>query len=219
MVRALDPARTSRCSPTASELPYDLFLGIPKHACPPVVAASGHVRRRVDPGRPRSRSRRAFADVYAVGDVTSVGTPKAGVFAEGQAAVVADEIIARVRGGADADTYDGHGVCYIEFGDGQVGRSTSTSSPGSRRAGRSPRRREAVTAGERSFASSASRSFGTSSRFFTGADAYDRPWALTWSPRAAVRDLAGVTAGLDVSTSAADRAPHGELVARVGTDH
>ncbi len=37
----------------------------------------------------------AFPDVYAVGDVTSVGTPKAGVFAEGQAAVVADAIIAR----------------------------------------------------------------------------------------------------------------------------
>ena len=31
----------------------------------------------------------AFDGVYAVGDVTSVGTPKAGVFAEGQAAVVA----------------------------------------------------------------------------------------------------------------------------------
>ena len=36
----------------------------------------------------------AFPGVYAVGDVTSVGTPKAGVFAEGQAAVVADRIIA-----------------------------------------------------------------------------------------------------------------------------
>ena len=64
----------------------------------------------------------SFPDVYAVGDVTSVGTPKAGVFAEGQAAVVADAIIARHRGGADADTYDGRGVCYIEFGDGEVGK-------------------------------------------------------------------------------------------------
>ena len=35
-----------------------------------------------------------------MGDVTSVGTPKAGVFAEGQAAVVADAIIARSRGDA-----------------------------------------------------------------------------------------------------------------------
>ena len=42
----------------------------------------------------------SFPGVYAVGDVTSVGTPKAGVFAEGQAAVVAAAIIARVRGAA-----------------------------------------------------------------------------------------------------------------------
>ena len=59
--------------------------------------------------------------MYAVGDVTSVGTPKAGVFAEGQAAVVADAIIARHRGATGvATTYDGRGICYLEFGDDQV---------------------------------------------------------------------------------------------------
>jgi sulfide:quinone oxidoreductase len=41
-----------------------------------------------------------FPDVYAVGDRTSVGTPKAGVFAEGQAAVVASQICARQPGSA-----------------------------------------------------------------------------------------------------------------------
>ena len=56
-----------------------------------------------------------------MGDVTSVGTPKAGVFSEGQARVVADAIVARHRGG-DAATYSGRGICYIEFGDGQVGK-------------------------------------------------------------------------------------------------
>ena len=60
--------------------------------------------------------------MYAVGDVTSVGTPKAGVFAEGQAAVVADAIIARHRARPDADGYDGRGICYLEFGDDQVAR-------------------------------------------------------------------------------------------------
>ena len=47
--------------------------------------------------------RTKYDDVYAVGDVTSVGTPKAGVFAEGQATVVAAQLIARARGEADAD--------------------------------------------------------------------------------------------------------------------
>jgi sulfide:quinone oxidoreductase len=60
-----------------------------------------------------------FAGVYAIGDVTSVGTPKAGVFAEGQAVVVADRIIATSRG-EEGPTYGGLGVCYFEFGGGQV---------------------------------------------------------------------------------------------------
>ena len=63
-----------------------------------------------------------YADVYAVGDVTSVGTPKAGVFAEGQAGVVADRIIARVRGTAGVTEYDGRGTCYLEFGHDQVAK-------------------------------------------------------------------------------------------------
>ena len=50
----------------------------------------GHDRGRLDPGRPARRCETRFPGVYAVGDVTSVGTPKAGVFAEGQAAVVAE---------------------------------------------------------------------------------------------------------------------------------
>ncbi len=46
----------------------------------------------------RSRLETTFPGVYAVGDVTSVGTPKAGVFAEGQALVVASAIAAQLRG-------------------------------------------------------------------------------------------------------------------------
>ena len=61
-----------------------------------------------------------FPDVYAIGDVTSVGTPKAGVFAEGQASIVADQIIAASQDRAVAGTYEGRGVCYLEFGGGVV---------------------------------------------------------------------------------------------------
>jgi sulfide:quinone oxidoreductase len=63
-----------------------------------------------------------FPGVYAVGDVTSVGTPKAGVFAEGQAAIVADGISARIRGADQATHYDGRGICYLEFGHQQVAK-------------------------------------------------------------------------------------------------
>jgi sulfide:quinone oxidoreductase len=54
--------------------------------------------------------------------VATVGVPKAGVFAEGQARVVAEELIARILSDGDADGYAGQGSCYIEFGQGRVGR-------------------------------------------------------------------------------------------------
>jgi sulfide:quinone oxidoreductase len=62
-----------------------------------------------------------YHGVYAVGDVTSVGTPKAGVFSEGAARVVAAEIIASIESGEQPAGYDGRGFCYIEFGGGRVG--------------------------------------------------------------------------------------------------
>ena len=63
-----------------------------------------------------------FPGVYAVGDVATVGVPKAGVFAEGAARVVAESLIARCERGEQPDAYDGRGSCYIEFGAGRVGR-------------------------------------------------------------------------------------------------
>jgi hypothetical protein len=57
-----------------------------------------------------------------VGDVTSVGTPKAGVFAGGSARVVAQTLVAELQGHAPPAPYDGIGACYIEFGDKRVGR-------------------------------------------------------------------------------------------------
>jgi sulfide:quinone oxidoreductase len=54
--------------------------------------------------------------------VTSVGTPKAGVFAEGAAKVVAESLIARITDGESPRPYAGAGACYVEFGAGRVGR-------------------------------------------------------------------------------------------------
>jgi sulfide:quinone oxidoreductase len=76
-----------------------------------------------------------FPDVYAVGDVTSVGTPKAGVFAEGQATVVAAAIAARMTNATEATTYDGRGICYLEFGHDQIAKVDVTFLSGQRPAG------------------------------------------------------------------------------------
>ena len=69
-------------------MPYDLFLGVPKHRVPEVVEQSGLTVDGWIPVNPLTLETQ-FPGVYAVGDVTSVGTPKAGVFAEGQASVAA----------------------------------------------------------------------------------------------------------------------------------
>jgi sulfide:quinone oxidoreductase len=121
LITSLDPERMVANVATGTELPYDLFLGVPVHHAPAVVAASGLC---VDGWVPVDSLtlETAFPGVYAVGDVTSVGTPKAGVFAEGQASVVADAIIAEVRGDSPAPTYDGRGVCYLEFGQERVAK-------------------------------------------------------------------------------------------------
>jgi sulfide:quinone oxidoreductase len=133
-VRALDPARSVVVLADGGELPYDLFLGVPVHRAPAVVEESGLCVDGWIPVNPSSLAT-SFPDVYAVGDVTSVGTPKAGVFAEGQAAVVADEIVARHRGRPDPDGYGGSGICYIEFGGEQVARVDVTFRSGERPTG------------------------------------------------------------------------------------
>jgi sulfide:quinone oxidoreductase len=70
----------------------------------------------------RATLKTRFPGVYAVGDVTSVGTPKAGVFSEGAARVVAEQLIAQALQGEGPAGYDGVGACYIEFGGGEVGK-------------------------------------------------------------------------------------------------
>lgn len=121
LVRALDPQRHVAILDDESEMPYDLFLGIPKHCVPDVVAASGMTENGWIPVDTKTLKTK-YPNVYAIGDVNSVGTPKAGVFAEGAARTVAEEIIAEARGNESPAAYRGLGTCYVEFGSEQVGR-------------------------------------------------------------------------------------------------
>ena len=104
-----------------SERPFDLLLGVPKHHAPQVVLDSGLARDGYIPVR-SSDLRTELDDVYALGDCATVGVPKAGIFAEGAARVVAKDLIARRRDADGPAPYDGRGACYIEFGAGAVAR-------------------------------------------------------------------------------------------------
>lgn len=120
-VCSLDPSRSVAVLDDGTEMPFDLFLGVPKHRAPDVVLESGLAVDGYIPVSAATLETRA-PSVYAVGDVTTVGVPKAGVFAERAARVVAASIIATIRGGEQPEPYDGRGSCYIEFGHGLVGR-------------------------------------------------------------------------------------------------
>jgi sulfide:quinone oxidoreductase len=121
-VARLDPARKVAISPDGREFPYDLFLGVPVHCAPPVAVDAGLTADdgwiAVDAATLETR----FENVFAVGDVTSAPVPRAGVFAEGEAKVVADVIVSRLRGGPMPAPYSGSATCYIEFGDDRVGK-------------------------------------------------------------------------------------------------
>jgi sulfide:quinone oxidoreductase len=120
-VASLDGDRGVAVLDDGSELPFDLFLGVPKHRAPDVVIASGMTEDGFIPVSSQTLQTR-FPNVYAIGDVATVGVPKAGTFAEGAARVVAASVLATVRGGEQPPAYDGRASCYIEFGSGRVGR-------------------------------------------------------------------------------------------------
>ncbi|MFI4989310.1 MAG: NAD(P)/FAD-dependent oxidoreductase [Solirubrobacterales bacterium] len=121
-IASLDGGRGVVVYEDGEELPYDLFLGVPRHCAAEVVIAGGLTGDEpYIPVEPRTLRTR-YSDVYAIGDVAQVGVPKAGVFAEGAARVVANQLIAEEQRGERPDGYDGRGSCYIEFGSGRVGR-------------------------------------------------------------------------------------------------
>src|SRR5713101_5156105 len=123
LVNALDPGRKVAVLSDGTEMPYELFLGVPVHRVPQVVVESGLAADAYGwvPVNKKTLETN-FPGVYAVGDVNGVGTAKAGVFAEGAARVVAAGIIAQLRGGPSPEAYNGDGSCYVEFGHGQVGK-------------------------------------------------------------------------------------------------
>jgi sulfide:quinone oxidoreductase len=123
LVTSIDPSAHLARLATGDTLPYDLFIGIPVHRAPEPLAASGLAVNGWVPVD-QTNLRTAFPHVYALGDVcTGPRTvPKAGIFAESAARVVADDIAAEISGGDPPAPYEGSGVCYAEFGDGLVSK-------------------------------------------------------------------------------------------------
>src|SRR3954449_149888 len=123
LVTAIDRATNTAQLADGRTLPYDLFIGIPKHRAPTVLDDSGLAVNGWVPVD-QDNLHTEFPGVYAIGDVCTGprNVPKAGIFAEAAALVVADDIAAAISGGAPPGPYEGSGICYAEFGEGLVSK-------------------------------------------------------------------------------------------------
>jgi sulfide:quinone oxidoreductase len=122
-VTSIDPATGTARLADGGTLPYELFVGIPIHRAPDPLTASGLAVNGWVPVD-QANLKTQFPGVYALGDVcTGPRTvPKAGIFAESAALVVADDIAAAITGAQPPAPYEGSGICYAEFGDGLVSK-------------------------------------------------------------------------------------------------
>jgi sulfide:quinone oxidoreductase len=121
LVVSVDPDAKVAHLKSGGTVDYDLFLGIPKHVAPEVLTDSGLLTDgwiAVD----KEHLSTSFENVYAVGDVATAPTPRAGVFAEGQAKAAFADIAAKITGSGEAPSYDGRGICYMEVGGGLVAK-------------------------------------------------------------------------------------------------
>ncbi len=106
---------------------FDLLAGIPPHRAPVPVRETALSNQAGWVPVDRRTLQTNFENVYALGDVSAVtlsngmALPKAGVFADGQAHVVANRIAQKILGPGPQDEFDGFGFCWIETGGGSAG--------------------------------------------------------------------------------------------------
>ena len=107
-VSSLEPARSVAVLDDGAELPYDLFLGVPRHRAPDVVLESGMAEDGYVPGGLRGRSRHGFRACTPVGDVATVGVPEGGRVLRGRRARRGRVARSRrLQGGEQPAGYDG----------------------------------------------------------------------------------------------------------------
>ncbi|MGK2963324.1 MAG: NAD(P)/FAD-dependent oxidoreductase [Gemmatimonadaceae bacterium] len=126
-VTAVDATSRQISFANGASADFDLLIYVPPHRAPAVARDSGLADGSGWIPVNRETFETSFANVYAIGDVTSVPLtmgkplPKAGVFAHAQAEVVAANIASNWTGSGNVRKFDGHGQCFLEIGDGRAG--------------------------------------------------------------------------------------------------
>lgn len=124
---SVDPQGRKLSFANGAQADFDVLVYVPPHRAPKVVREAGLVGESGWVPVDRETLETRFPGVFAIGDVTSIPLklgkplPKAGVFAHGEAEVVAANIARAITGKGKAAKFTGHGDCFIEAGDGKAG--------------------------------------------------------------------------------------------------
>jgi len=127
VVTEVDPSGRLIRFKNGATAPFDLPAYVPPHRAPAVVRVAGLTGESGWVPVNRQKLETKFPHVYAIGDVTGIPLvtgrplPKAGVFAHGEAEVVANNIVHAITGAGAPRSFVGHGACFIEIGNGRAG--------------------------------------------------------------------------------------------------
>lgn len=119
-LKSVDPRSRRLSFQDGAEAPYDLLIATPVHRVPDVVCEAGLAQQGGWVPVDRETLATQFEGVYALGDITHIPLahglplPKAGVFAHGEAEVVARNIAAEIKGLGERWAFGGEGACFLE---------------------------------------------------------------------------------------------------------
>jgi len=126
-VKSVDAGAQRIAFANGAEAEFDLLLYVPPHRASAAVRDAGLTGEAGWIPVARHTLATKFPGVYAVGDVTTIPLkmgrplPKAGVFAHGEAEVVAHNLACEWTGKGERRQFDGSGMCFIETGGGRAG--------------------------------------------------------------------------------------------------
>ena len=121
-VESVDPVAKTVTSLEGETVGYDLLILVPPHRGQEVIEKSGlGDERGWVPVDKNTLKHAQFADIWAIGDTTSIPISKSGSVAHYEATVAAAEIAAEVKGEAPpTHVYDGKVMCFLETGQGKA---------------------------------------------------------------------------------------------------
>ena len=126
-VKEVDAAKRRIVFTNGAATEFDLLFYVPPHRAPAVVREAGLTNESGWVPVDRHTLQTKFENVFALGDITTIPLkmgrplPKAGVFAHGQAEVVAHNIAHAWTGKGAPRQFAGEGMCFIETGSGRAG--------------------------------------------------------------------------------------------------